>query len=403
MLAGGADPFAARSIYAVHVAFALLTLFPGRVGGSESNVRGLLHAYGKGRGPDDVTVLANRHVMASYGELAVGPVRLHHVGSYRPGDSALTRALAMTSAAAVPRIAGRDIPSDIDVLHHPVTVPIPRIPGVPTVTTIHDLQHHEMPQLFSRPERAYRRWAYDGAARSADLVITSSEYSRSRVVEFARVPPERVAAIHLGIDHDRFTPGPASADGTVRERLGLPRRYILYPANLWPHKNHERLIDGFARARTDAHLVLSGQTYGRLDDLQRRARAAGIANRIHHLGYVDRDDVAAIYRAATAMVFPSMYEGFGAPPVEAMACGCPVASSTRTSLAEVVGDAALEFDPESIDEIASAIECIAEDQTLRDRLRSAGLANAARFDWSESAREHVAVYERALAVCGEKR
>lgn len=380
----------------MHVGFALLTLFPGRVGGAESNVRGVLDQFADGNGPERVTVLANRHVAEAYGDYARGPVDLHAVRSYRAGDGNATRMLAMAAAGVAPRLAARDVPRGLDVLHHPVTVPIPRLPGVPTVTTVFDLQHHELPEFFSRAERAYRRWAYDGAARAADLVLTISEYSRAKLIEIAGLEPERVVSIYLGIDHDRFNPAPAAADATIRERLDLPERYLVYPANFWPHKNHARLVDALAAAPGDLQLLLTGQHYGRFAELESHARAAGVADRVRHLGYLDRDDVPALYRAATAMVFPSLYEGFGAPPVEAMACGCPVAASTRGSLAEVVADAALAFDPESSEEIGAAIARVADDGELRARLRERGLANAARFSWEATARAHVAAYGRAL-------
>jgi glycosyltransferase involved in cell wall biosynthesis len=387
----------------VRLGFALLTLFPGRVGGSEGNVRGLLDEFAAGNGPEAVTVLANPEVMDAYAGYARGPVELHHVRSYRPGAGSATRLLAMSAAAVAPRRPARDVPDDLDVLHHPVTVPIPRLPGIPTVTTVYDLQHHELPGFFSRAERAYRRWAYDGAARAADLVLTTSEYSRERLIEIAGVAPQRTIAIHMGIDHDRFSPAPSGADGRLRAELDLPERYVAYPANLWPHKNHERLIEALAGAPADLHLVLTGQDYGKRGELEQRAQRAGVGGRVHHLGYLEPAQVPALYRAAVAMVFPSLYEGFGSPPVEAMACGCPVACSTRGSLAEVAADAALTFDPESVDEIAGALERIATDDALRGRLRAAGLANAARFTWDAAARGHVAAYERALETRRDNR
>lgn len=381
----------------MHLGYALLTLFPGRVGGAESNVRGVLGEFADGHGPERVTVLANRHVEAAYGGYERGPVQLRRVRSYRSGDRDVTRMLAMATAGVAPRIAALDAPRDLDVLHHPVTVPIPRLRGVPTVTTVFDLQHHELPQFFSRGELLYRRWAYDGAARSADLVLTISEYSRRTLIELGGVPADRVEAIHLGIDHERFNPVPTAADDDLRDRLALPERFVVYPANLWPHKNHARLVEALAAAPADVHLLLTGQAYARQGELERDASAAGVAGRVRHLGYLERDDVPALYRAARAMVFPSLYEGFGAPPVEAMACGCPVASSTRGSLAEVVGDAALPFDPESTDAIAAAIERVVGDDGLRADLRERGLANAKRFTWRSAAERHHAAYERVLA------
>jgi glycosyltransferase involved in cell wall biosynthesis len=380
----------------VHVGFSLLTLFPGRVGGSEANVRGLLAQFTAGNGPERVTVLANRPVMEAYGDRFGPPVALHRVASYRQGNGSVTRLGAMTAAALAPGRIARAVPADIDLLHHPVTVPIPRLSGVPTVSTVYDLQHREMPGLFSRAERAYRRWAYEGAARKADLVLTTSEYSRSRLVEIAGVADARVFSVPMGIDHDRFRQAGDAKDERVARELGLPERYVVYPANLWRHKNHDRLVDALGRAGDDElHLVLTGQDYGRRDELMERARRAGVADRVHHLGYVSRDAVPAIYRLAAAMVFPSLYEGFGSPPLEAMACGCPVASSTSGSLGEMVGSAALTFDPRSVEAIADAIQRVVDDDRLRAKLRRDGLSWAARFTWEKAARRHVELYARA--------
>ena len=383
----------------MHVAFALLTLFPGRVGGSESNVRGLLAEYVRGNGPERVTVLANRHVADAYRERVGGPVALHEVRSYRPGDSGPTRLAAMAAAAAAPGRVARDVPAGVDVLHHPVTVPIPRLPGIPTVTTVYDVQHHELPQFFSRAERAFRRWAYDGAARAADVVVTTSEYSRGRLVELANVAPERVEVVPLGIDHERFGPERGEADEDLARTLDLPARYLVYPANLWPHKNHARLIEALAAVPDpELALVLTGSVYGRRGELSEHARRAGVERRVRHLGYVEPEAMPALLRGATAMVFPSLYEGFGAPPLEAMACGCPVASSLRGSLAETVGDAALGLDPGSAESIADAIARVTGDDEVRERLRAAGLERARDYSWLRAAARHRAIYERATAT-----
>lgn len=377
----------------MHLGYGLLTLFPGRVGGSEANVRGLLAEYAAGHGPEQVTVLANRHVLEPYGRYARGPVELRHVRSYRPGDGGATRTLAMAGAALAPRIAARDVPAGLDVLHLPVTVPIPQVSGVPTVVTVYDLQHRELPGFFGRAERIYRRWAYEGSAREADLVVTTSEYSRERLIALAGVAPDRVECVYMGIDHERFVPGPVAGDADQLAELALPERFVVYPANLWPHKNHERLVDALA-AVDGLHLVLTGQDYGKLDALAERARRAGVEDRVHHLGFLEPEQVPALYRAARAMVFPSLYEGFGSPPLEAMACNCPVACSTRGSLAEVVGDAALTFDPESVAAIGAALRRVDADEGLRDELAERGRQRAARFTWGTAARRHLELYER---------
>jgi glycosyltransferase involved in cell wall biosynthesis len=363
----------------VHVALSLMTLFPGRVGGSESNVRGLLGEFAAGRGPERVTVLANRHVMGPYSGYAGGPVMLRHVRAYRPGDGAATRFAAMNAGRLLPVLDGRGF----DVVHYPATVPVPRVRGAPRVVSLLDVQHHELPQMFSPLERRLRAWAYDGAARAADLVLTISEHARRGIVEHVGVAPERVWSIPLGIDLARFSPaGPGPA-----ERLGLPERYVLYPANMWPHKNHARLLDAFAAlGDPDLWLVLTGQTYGRERLLDGRER-------VRHLGHLPQAEVAGLYRGAAALVFPSLFEGFGLPPLEAMACAVPVAASTGGSIGEVCGDAALLFDPLETEAITEAIGRVTRDEPLRTRLRAAGPPRAARFTWAAAARRHIEAYE----------
>lgn len=384
----------------MHVGFALLTLFPGQVGGSEANVRGLLGQFAAGNGPERVTVLANEPVAAAYAGAVGDGVALHRVRSYRAGRSDPTRLAAMASARLAPRLVARDVPDGLDLLHHPLTVPIPTLGFTPTITTVYDLQHHELPQLFSRAERAYRRWAYDGAVRSANLTLTTSEYSRTRLAELPGADGDRIESIPMGIDHRRFTPTPDDADERIASRV--PERFVLYPANLWPHKNHARLVEALGRTHErELGLVLTGQNYGRSGELHEAARRAGVEERVHHLGHVAADELPALMRAAEALVFPSLYEGFGSPPLEAMACGCPVASSRRASLDEMVGDAALELEPESVESIAEAIDRIVADDELRASLRTRGLERAAGFTWESAARRHLEVYERTAALYGE--
>jgi glycosyltransferase involved in cell wall biosynthesis len=354
----------------VHVGLSLLTLFPGRVGGSETYVRGLLSGLAELGAPERLTVLGNRHVGSPY---AGWPVR--EVRSYRPGDSNLTRFVAMNLGRIYPELDGREF----DVVHYPVTVPVPSLDGAPRIVTLLDVQHHELPQMFSRAERWLRSWAYDGAARDADLVITISEHAKCGIVEHVGVPAERIEVIGLGVDHERFTP-----NGPRREDLG---DYVLYPANMWPHKNHERLLAAWRSVDPGLTLVLTGQIFGKRIE----------QDRVVHLGHLAADDLPALYRGAVAMVFPSLFEGFGLPVLEAMACGTPVAASDQGALAEVAGGATVLFDPENVDEIAGAAQRLAHDETLRGQLRLKGLEHARRFTWPATAARHLEAY----AACFE--
>ena len=384
----------------MHLGFSLLTLFRGRVGGSESYVRGLLGQFVQGNGPQRVTVLANRHVMAEYGSGAGGPVALRPVASYRAGDGLPSRAAAMAAARLAPGRAARDAPADLDVLHYPVTVPIPALP-VPTAVTIHDVSHLDRRDPAGLALRAYRRWGYDGAARGADAVVATSRFAAQRIVEGMGVGEERVSVLPLGIDHATFAPGPVGDDRRLLASLGLPDRFALYPANLWRHKNHWRLLEALAAAgEGDLGLVLAGQEYGRWGRLAAEAERLGVATRVRHLGQVPPGTLAALYRSAALTVIPSLHEGFGFPALEAMACGCPVASSGRGGLAEVSGDAALRFDPEDPRSIAGAIDSLLADAALRDRLIAAGRRLAAGYTWEESARRHVELYARVAGLRG---
>ena len=231
-----------------------------------------------------------------------------------------------------------------------------------------DLQHEFLPQFFSRAERAYRRAVYGWSVRRSRLVITISEHAARAVVDRFDVPEDRVRPIHLGLDHSVFRPGDE------------PRgRFLVYPARAWPHKNHERLFEAFAELRRrhpDLELVLTAYE---------GPTPAGARS----LGHVSRDELVRLYRTAAGLVFPSLYEGFGQPTLEAMACGCPVASSNAAALPEVCGDAARLFDPTSTDDMVAAVEEI----LARPAEWSAkGIARAAQFSWDATARAHDAVY-----------
>jgi glycosyltransferase involved in cell wall biosynthesis len=368
------------------------------MGGSESYVQGLLGQFGAGNGPERVTVLANDQVMSSYDQFASGPVSLHRVPEYRPGRTPPLRAAAMIAGHITPRRLARSLPAGLSLLHFPVTVPLPRT-SLPEIVTLFDVQHHDLPAFFSAPERSLRRLTYDAAARRAAMVITTSDYSRTRAMEVLGIPGHRIETVPFGIDLDRFTQDPTESDAERLDALGVTRPFVFYPANLWPHKNHSRLLDALAQVPDDElELLLTGQPYGRLRPLLEQARRRGLAERVRHLGYLDAAALPALYRAARAVVFPSLYEGFGAPPLEAMACGCPVASSTRASLGEVCGDAALPMDPESTEAIAAAIERVTGDEALRRRLVAAGLERARGFSWEAAAARHTAIYARVAAT-----
>jgi glycosyltransferase involved in cell wall biosynthesis len=350
------------------IGISLLTLVPGELGGTETYARGLTRA------------------LAGHGELEyraflppvvdeAGGLPVEHVPEYRRARTIPERVLAMALAAARPGPIRRRLEA-ASALHYPLTIALPEARR-PYAVTLQDVLHHDRPELFPRAEALFRRRAYDRSARRATLVIVPTAFTAERLAGRLGVPAERLRVVPLGIDHERFTP---PADG-VRES------FLLYPARAWPHKNHARLFDAFElarRERPELRLVLTGGGH------PPGPHPPGVEVR----GLVSGDELVSLYRRASALVFPSLYEGFGWPPLEAMACGCPVASSNTGSLPEVTGDAARLFDPSSPEEIAAAIGDVLD---RPDDWISRGLEQASRFTWAACARGHEAVYRELTA------
>jgi glycosyltransferase involved in cell wall biosynthesis len=258
---------------------------------------------------------------------------------------------------------------DADVVHYPLTLRIPTV-SQPTVVSLLDTQHLDMPELFSRGERAFRSIAWHRSVRGADRVIVISEFVRDRATESLGLDPDRIRVVHLGIDHETFFPG-------TEER----EPFLIYPARQWPHKNHARLFEAFGlvrRERPELRLVLTGGGH-----------SGSLPDGVESLGQIEFARLPELMRRASALVFPSLYEGFGQPLLEAMACGLPVASSNAASLPEVAGGAARLFDPRDSRAIADAVlDVLAGPEEWSQR----GIARAAQFSWAATARATDAVY-----------
>jgi len=348
------------------VGISLLTLVPGSLGGSETYVRELL------RGLGNVGELDYRVLLPPVATGAAEGLPSQIAAEYRAAHTIPERLLAMGAAAARPGPLRARL-ADAQVVHYPLTIRIPATTQ-PSVVTLHDLQHLDLPSLFPRGERAFRAVAWHRSVRGATRVLALSEFVRERAIEKLKLDPGRVRVVHSGVDHTRFSPA-----GDEREQ------FLFYPARPWPHKNHARLFEAFALARRERpglRLVCTGGgTFPSAPD--------GVEIR----GHVSDDELVRLYRTAAALVFPSLYEGFGQPPLEAMACGCPVACSTAGALPEIVGDAARLFDPLDAEAIADAVgDVLAAPAHWAER----GLARAAAFSWDETARQTEVVYRELL-------
>lgn len=292
------------------------------------------------------------------------------------------------------------------VLHFPRNLMYPRPVATPSVLTVFDLQHEYQPQHFTPRELADRRRFYAESVAAATLLTTPSRFSRDGLVEKLGVDETRVAIVPVGLDRGFSRVSPAKVD-EARARYGLPPDFVVYPANPWPHKNHGRLLAALrscsGEERDFPPLVLLGRLEGEPRDFQSLAQAAGVEPRVVDLGFVASEDRAAIYSAASFMVFPSLFEGFGMPLIEAMACGCPVAASESSCLPEVAGGCALPFDPEATGEIAHAMLALWRHPEHRAALAARGLERAEQFRWPRVLPRLLEVYARAARGSGGRK
>lgn len=269
------------------------------------------------------------------------------------------------------------------------------------VATIHDLAPFRVPDKYDWKRMFYGRVIARRLAYRQDHIIAISENTARDLTSFFRLPSSRMTVVYNGIEHERFFPGPADeAQKKWAQQYNLRSPFFLYVARLeHPGKNHVRLISAFEefKAATKAgwQLAFAGSDWHGAEAIHAAIRQSPVATDIHCLGFVPDSDLPELYRAAGAFVYPSLYEGFGMPPLEAMACGCPVIASASGSLGEVLGDAAAIVQPEDIHTIAKQLYILATDSAARNRLRAAGLAQARKFDWAKTAQETVEVYQRA--------
>jgi glycosyltransferase involved in cell wall biosynthesis len=310
-------------------------------------------------------------------------------GAYRlPG-------LLTLGQAAIARVARR---LRLDVLHDPTGAMPLRLAGAARVVTLHDAIPYIYPQTSARLDwLIYRVWL-PWAARAAAAVITDSKQSQEDLVTHLPLPPERVTIVPLAAD-ERFRPLPAAAVAPVLRHYGIDPPYILYVGALEARKNLPRLLAAYARLRRWSErwrLVIVGARKWQSSPIFETVERLALASRVTFTGYVADEHLPALYAGADLFIFPSLYEGFGLPVLEAMACGAPVVASNASSLPEVAGDAAILVDPTDVEQIAAAMWLVLSQPALAAALRDRGLARAAQFSWDRTARETVAVYEAVL-------
>jgi len=313
------------------------------------------------------------------------PVGMRHVaeGRHPPTNLGWT-------AVGLPRVAAR---AGVDLIHAPAYT-APFVSALPVVLTIHDVSYARHPEWYPYSRDWLRRAFYRRSARGASHVLTDSEFSRHEIEAAYRIPGDRISVVPLGVtDEFRSSSDPLPTN--------VSRPFLLHVGDLHERRNLERVVAALAerhrRGAAPLTLVLAGVDRGMNERLVSAAAASGIGSAIVTLGPVPESGLRALYRDAMALVYPSRYEGFGLPLLEAMASGTPVLASRAASIPEVVGDAAVLLDPDDTMSWADAIECVSSDEGLRLRLISAGRTRAAEFTWARTARMTADVYRRVAA------
>ena len=289
----------------------------------------------------------------------------------------------------------------VDLLFCPFTSPTYFEPGIPTVCTIYDLQYKTYPEFFAKEDVSHRERTFLEACRRATALAAISNYSRDSAISSANLNPARIRTIHLRMA--QRIPYDVTYEKDILNRLGLTqKRYFLYPANFWKHKNHEMLFTAFGMAchdglPADIKLVCTGSPGERQEWLMRSASMMNLADRIIFPGFLPNADLAALMAHCTGVIFPSLYEGFGLPVIEAMAAGVPVACSNTTSLPEVAADVAILFNPRIPSQIAQAMILLLEDGALCAQRIQSGRKRALEFSDTElMAREYWELFEYSL-------
>ena len=324
------------------------------------------------------------------------------VGSLGPRFEALVESAgnySLREQISVPLALRR---ARVDLFHAPHYVVSP-LTMCPYVVTIHDCIHLRFPQyLPSRAAYYYARTMMTLAAKRARLVLTVSQASKHDIIHYLKVPASKVEVIYNEIDDRLATPPTPEDVARVRERFLLTSPFILYAGNIKPHKNVDRLIEAFSIVRRrgvqDVKLLIIGDEISRYPNLRRLGHRDQLHQHVRFLGFVPDETLAVLYRLASVFVFPSLSEGFGLPPLEAMAAGAPVITSNVSSRPEVVGDAALLIDPRDAGAIADAVVRVLGDPALRADLVRRGLERVKAFSWDRSVARTREVYASLVDV-----
>ncbi len=381
----------------MHIGLNIIGLPLGAWGGVETYFRNLLHYVQQVDSRNEYTLLIDERNVSEF-PLSSPLFSLRTYDFSRPSLQWFIRAVLRHGF-------GSDILKpllkriQLDVMHHPFTVLTPPGLSTPSVLTFHDMQQEYSPEFFSARELRWRRHTYRSSAEEATRIIAISEFTKQCLTDRYQISPDKIDVIYEGYGPEYRIMEDREALNGIRKKYELFRPFLYYPAASWPHKNHRTLLAALRilcdRRGFDGELVLTGIAMQAHGDMLKEIQRLGLSDRVKVLGYLPYDELPFLYNLARVMVFPSLFEGFGIPLVEAMACGCPVVCSGTTSIPEVVGDAGATFDPLSAENMAEAINAVWQSDSRREDMRARGRRRAELFNWEITARKTIDTYERA--------
>jgi len=379
------------------IALNAIAFVPGRMGGGETYFRSLVSSLQEIDICNDYFLICNEQHVESF-QLSNPKFRPLTCSYTKPSPLWYLRA-AIRHVTPIDILRPYMNNLDVDLIHHPFSILQPINHNIPSVLTFNDMHHEFFPEYFSSYELNARKILWRPSSENATRIIAISEHAKMCLVDRYEIAPEKIDVVYIGYNPQFCIMGSDILE-SARFRHGLDKPFMYFPAATWPHKNHKRLLTALKiikeRYGFDGQLVLSGIAMKANDEVLDEIVRLGLQKNVKVLGYITYEDLPCLYNLAKLMVFPSLSEGFGIPLLEAMACGCPVVCSDVTSIPEVVGDAALTFDPHSAEEIAENIWRLWSDDSLRKELVTKGLERAKRFNWNNMAQQTIGVYEKTL-------
>lgn len=390
-------------------------MYPGLCGGIEFYMRNLLMHLPIVDGTNDYVVFRNQYTEEEFREYSRPNLRIDVLEDpYTPSTYAAPRSLRLL--IRVIRVIRRKIynfdeinrrtvmNSGVELVHclagyldYPTEI-------LPNIVTIMDLQHEYFPVFFSEEQLRHRHHLWPRAAKTSQAIIAISNYTKKTILEKYGVSPDKIHVIHLAANPIYFEPLEMGRLREVSNKYKLPDRFVFYPAFTWPHKNHMTLIEAlsiyYKKYGSRMPLILTGSQKEGQKSILKRIDDFNLKESVKFLGFIPTADMPALYRLSSGLVFPSLFEGFGMPVLEAMVSGCPVACSNVTSLPEIVGDTAETFDPMDAEAIADAMYRLIHDEELRNGNIQRALERTRMFSWEKTAVQTIQVYRETYKAMG---